>query len=164
MTSSTEGAVTGVRYKGSMGATDYRLGRFVLEQNEPSFGHDTYDHALQQLRDGRKHTHWMWYVFPQLEFGSTATSKKFSLSGLDEARAYLAHPTLRDRLHQCTDAVLASEAPSATALVGHDAAKLRSSMTLFLRAEPEDPRYQAVLDKYFDGKPDAATDERLGLA
>ena len=147
-----------------MGEIDYRLGRFVLEQNEPSFGHDTYDNALQQLKDGHKCTHWMWYVFPQLEFGTTSTSKKFSISGLEEAKAYLAHETLRDRLHKCTDAVLASSAASARALVGDDAAKLKSSMTLFLRAEPEDPRYRAVLDKYFDGKPDAKTDQRLGLA
>lgn len=157
-------AVTVVGYKGLMGEIDYRLGRFVLEQNEPSFGHDTYDNALQQLKDGHKCTHWMWYVFPQLEFGTTATSKKFSISGLEEARAYLAHPKLRTRLHDCVDAVLASPTPTAAALVGDDAAKLKSSMTLFLRADPEDPRYQAVLDKYFGGKPDAATDKRLGLA
>jgi len=147
-----------------MGETDYRLGRFVLEQNTPSFGHDTFDNALRQLRAGQKTTHWMWYVFPQLEFGTTSTSKKFSISGLDEAKAYLAHPTLRERLHASVDAVVESPATTSTELVGHDKGKLRSSMTLFLRADPEDPRYQAVLDKYFDGKPDMATDERLGLA
>ena len=147
-----------------MGEEDYRVGRFVLAQDDPPAGCGTWKSALAELQAGRKTGHWIWYVFPQLEFGSSAMSVRYSISGLAEARAYLAHPKLRDRLHQCTDAVLASPAASASDLVRDDAAKLRSSMTLFLRTEPEDSRYQAVLDKYFGGVPDAATDERLGRA
>ena len=146
-----------------MGEENYRIGRFVLAQDDPPAYCGSIDSALDELRAGRKTGHWIWYVFPQLEFGSSSMSVKFSISGLDEARAYLAHPKLRERLHQCVDVVLASPVASASDLVGNDTAKLRSSMTLFLRAEPDDPRYQAVLDKYFKGAPDPATDERLGL-
>lgn len=147
-----------------MGNEEYRVGRFVLAQDDPPAWCGTYRMALAELADGRKTSDWIWYVFPQLELGTSTMSVRYAISGLDEARAYLAHPKLRDRLHRCVDAVLAAPAVTAADLMGDDDRKLRSSMTLFLRAEPEDPRYQAVLDRYFAGMPDRATDELLGLA
>jgi uncharacterized protein (DUF1810 family) len=149
---------------GGMGDENYRVGRFVQAQDDPPAGCGSYGSALAELRAGRKTGHWIWYVFPQLELGSSAMSVRYSVSGLDEARAYLAHPTLRERLHACMDAVLDAAAATARELVGDDAWKLRSSATLFLRADPDDARYQAVLEKYFGGQPDAATDQRLGTA
>lgn len=168
MTSSAGHTVTGVGYNGLMGDTEdpFNLHRFVVAHAYPPHSWcSTYDEALLELKKGKKRTDWMWYVFPQLPLGSTATAKKFALSGLAEAQAYLQHERLGPRLHDCVDAVLAAPATDAADLMGSDTdkKKLRSSMTLFMRAEPEDPRYQAVLDKYFKGKPDSATDERLGL-
>jgi len=151
-----------------MGEEDpFKLHRFVVAHKYPPHSWcSTYDVALGELKKGQKRSDWMWYVFPQLSFGTTSTAKKFALSGLDEAQAYLQHERLGPRLHDCVAAVLAATTTDAADLMGSDTdkKKLKSSMTLFLRAEPEDPRYQAVLDKYFDGKPDRATDERLGLA
>jgi uncharacterized protein (DUF1810 family) len=105
----------------------------------------------------------MWFVFPQIAgLGSSHTSRTYAISSLDEARAYLQHPVLGPRLRECAAAVAASRTPTAEALLGSiDAVKLRSSMTLFLRADPAEPVFQQVLDRYFDGRPDPATDQRL---
>jgi uncharacterized protein (DUF1810 family) len=133
------------------------LDRFVTAQDA------VYDRVLAELRAGRKRSHWMWFVFPQIAgLGMSPTSQHYAIASLDEARAYLAHPTLGPRLRECAALVAASEASSAELLFGGiDAIKLRSSMTLFHRADPDDPTFPAVLDKYFDGRADPATDERL---
>ena len=122
-----------------------------------------HERALAELTAGRKSGHWMWFVFPQLTgLGRSGMSQRFAIGSLDEARAYLAHPILGERLRACAAAVLAADAPTAEAVMGGiDAVKLRSSMTLFHRAAPDEPVFRQVLDKYFDGVPDAATDERL---
>ena len=133
----------------------------------------SYATALKELQASDKVSDWMWYVFPQLdgiaeELGLTPTglNKKFTIKSFPEAVAYLAHPVLGPRLRDCTDAVLASPKVAAIDVFNKwvDVKKLRSSMTLFLRADPEDPRYQAVLDKYFDGTPDPITDRLLKSA
>jgi uncharacterized protein (DUF1810 family) len=138
----------------------YRLRRFVEAQDAGG----TYDRALAELRAGRKQTHWMWFVFPQIGgLGSSPTARKYAISSLAEAKAYLAHPLLGPRLRECARALQElPERRSAREILGAvDALKLRSSMTLFARAAPDDPRFREVLERYFDGRPDAATDERL---
>jgi uncharacterized protein (DUF1810 family) len=134
-----------------------QLDRFVTAQD------GVYPRALAELRAGRKRSHWMWFVFPQLAgLGMSAMSQHYAITSLEEARAYLAHPVLGARLRECAAVVAASETSSAESLLGGiDAMKLRSSMTLFHRADPDDPSFPAVLEKYFDGRPDPATDERL---
>ncbi|MBM7119123.1 DUF1810 domain-containing protein [[Archangium] primigenium] len=135
------------------------LARFVQAQEDGG----TYARALAELRRGRKTSHWMWFVFPQVAgLGRSAMAQRFAIGSLEEARAYLAHPVLGPRLLDCARAVAESSAPSADALLGDiDAQKLRSSMTLFLRAEPSQALFQRVLDVFFGGQADAATDERL---
>ena len=135
------------------------LARFVEAQDEG----DTYGRALAELRRGRKTSHWMWFVFPQLAgLGRSAMARRYAVATLDEARAYLAHPTLGPRLLECANAVATTSASSAEALLGDiDAQKLRSSMTLFLRAEPSQPLFQRVLDVLYGGEADPATDGLL---
>jgi uncharacterized protein (DUF1810 family) len=137
----------------------YNLDRFVTAQNSGG----TYDRAVEELRRGHKATHWMWFVFPQIAgLGQSPTSRMFAISSLDEARAYLQHPILGPRLIQCADLVASSKTATAEQIFGHiDTQKLQSSMTLFMRAKPEEPVFQLVLDRYFDGSPDTATDARL---
>ena len=136
-----------------------RLERFVSAQDE----HGTYDRALRELRAGRKTSHWMWFVFPQVEgLGRSETARFYAVAGLGEARGYLAHPVLGPRLRECCRTVLDLEGTTAEAILGSiDAVKLRSSMTLFMRADPGEPLFQQVLETYFDGEPDEATDELL---
>src|SRR5664279_167552 len=135
------------------------LERFVAAQNAGG----TYEHALAELRRGTKTSHWMWFVFPQIAgLGQSPTSRRYAISSLDEARAYLEHPVLGPRMLECAGAVSATQGRSAAQIFGAvDARKLRSSMTLFLRAGPEEPVFQRVLDRYFDGVADAATDQRI---
>ena len=135
------------------------LERFVAAQNAVG----TYEHALAELRRGTKTSHWMWFVFPQIAgLGQSATSRRYAISSLDEARAYLEHPVLGPRMLECAGAVSATQGRSAAQIFGAvDARKLRSSMTLFLRASPAEPVFQRVLDRYFDGVADAATDQRI---
>jgi uncharacterized protein (DUF1810 family) len=137
----------------------YDLERFVQAQNAG----DTYDRALGELRRGRKTSHWMWFVFPQIAgLGRSSMSKRFAITSLAEARAYLHHDVLGPRLLTCTG-VLAGETAdrSAEQIFGTiDAQKLQSSMTLFVRAAPDEPLFSQVLDRYFDGHPDQATDQR----
>lgn len=132
---------------------DGRLGRF-LEAQEPC-----YADVLAELRRGRKTTHWMWFIFPQVAgLGSSAMSQRFAISSLDEARAYLAHPVLGARLRECADLLLGTGERSAEEILGRiDAMKLRSCMTLFARAAPDERVFRDVLDRYFDGVEDAAT-------
>jgi uncharacterized protein (DUF1810 family) len=137
----------------------FDLERFVLAQNAGG----TYQRALEELRNGEKQSHWMWFVFPQVAgLGQSPTSRKYAISSLAEAEAYLRHPLLGPRLLECANAVAAHTGLSAMRIFGGiDAQKLRSSMTLFLRAAPEEPVFQEVLDRYFDGSPDPATDRLL---
>ena len=136
-------------------ATD--LERFV-EAQAP-----VYEAALAELRNGRKTSHWMWFVFPQIAgLGRSSMSQRYAIASLEEARAYLAHPILGPRLRACAEAVLGAKAGSIEAVLGGiDATKLRSSMTLFHRAAPEDPLFTAVLDRWYGGATDPATDAIL---
>ncbi|HEV8403620.1 MAG TPA: DUF1810 domain-containing protein [Candidatus Limnocylindrales bacterium] len=134
------------------------LERFVAAQRE------VYPTVLEELRRGRKSSHWIWFIFPQIAgLGRSATSQAFALQSLDEARAYLAHPILGPRLRECATIVAALEGRSAVEIFGSlDALKVRSSMTLFLRAAPDEPVFRRVLERFYDGEPDDATDALLG--
>ena len=138
-------------------ADPWELVRFLREQT------GMHDAALRELRAGRKTGHWIWYEFPQLAgLGMSPMSRRFAISGLDEARAYLAHPVLRPRLVELCEALLIHRGRDATAILGPiDARKVRSSMTLFLRADPAEPAFRRVLDAFYDGEPDPRTDELL---
>ena len=143
---------------GTVSAEDpYDLQRFVAAQE------GVYPGALAQLRRGNKTGHWMWFVFPQIAgLGLSAMSQRYAISGLAEARAYLAHPVLGPRLRECAQTVAAHADRTAEQIFGAiDALKLRSSMTLFLRADPDEPVFAQVLAQFFDGTPDEATDRRL---
>ncbi|HMM86312.1 MAG: DUF1810 domain-containing protein [Gammaproteobacteria bacterium] len=120
--------------------------------------------VLAELAAGAKTSHWMWFVFPQLRgLGRSATAAHFGIASLAEAQAYARHPLLGARLRECTALLLAAPAGrSARDILGDvDALKLRSSMTLFARADPGEPLYRAALDRFFDGQPDPRTLERL---
>ena len=138
----------------------YELERFVSAQDEGG----TYRHALAELQAGAKRSHWMWFVFPQLAgLGRSPTARKYAVTSLDEAKAYLGHPVLGPRLIECSKVVAGLEGRTAGQIFGGiDEPKLHSSMTLFLRADPQQNVFREVLAKYFDGAPDAATDELLG--
>ena len=133
----------------------FDLQRFVDAQD----GGDTHQQALAELRAGRKRSHWMWFVFPQVAgLGRSATAQHYAISGLEEARAYLAHPVLGPRLVECARALTALETTDPVSVFGGvDAQKLRSSMTLFERADPGEPAFGAVLDRYYSGERDPAT-------
>ncbi|MGY1665961.1 DUF1810 domain-containing protein [Geodermatophilus sp. SYSU D00696] len=135
----------------------YRLSRFV----DAHAG--TYPQALAELRAGRKTSHWMWFVFPQVAgLGRSPTAQHYAINGLDEARAYLAHPVLGPRLVEAAQALTALDQDDPVAVFGPvDAVKLRSSMTLFARADPSQPVFRAVLEQYFGGQEDDATTSRM---
>ena len=137
----------------------HRLQRFVDAQDDDG----TYESALRELRDGRKRSHWMWFIFPQIAgLGQSPSSRRYAISSLEEARAYVEHPILGPRLEECARALLQRAGASARDIFGGiDAMKLRSSMTLFHRADPDNPLYSEVLDRYFGGEPDSATDRLL---
>jgi uncharacterized protein (DUF1810 family) len=122
-----------------------------------------YERAYAELRRGRKDSHWMWFVFPQIHgLGHSAMSQRYAITSLDEAREYLADPVLGARLRACAEAVAAHPDRTAEDIFGSvDAQKLRSSMTLFHRAAPDEAIFKKVLDQFFDGRPDPATDARL---
>jgi len=138
----------------------FDLARFVNAQDQGG----TYQQALAELRRGRKTSHWMWFVFPQIAgLGSSPMARRYAISSLAEAAAYLAHPVLGPRLVDCARAVLQIDAARAEEIFGSiDAIKLRSSMTLFARADPDEPVFGQVLERFYAGRPDRATDERLG--
>ena len=142
-----------------MTADSYDLERFLVAQDV----HGTYDRAVEELRRGYKTSHWMWFVFPQIAgLGRSSTSRRYAISSLDEAKTYLEHPVLGPRLKECAVIVARTEGRSAEQIFGDvDAMKLHSSMTLFLRAAPDEPVFQQVLDQYFGGRADSATDERI---
>ncbi|GLY13733.1 hypothetical protein Kisp01_07490 [Kineosporia sp. NBRC 101677] len=146
----------------SQGMSDdpFDLTRFVEAQDADG----TYQRALGELRAGNKTSHWMWFVFPQVAgLGLSATSVRYAISGLPEAQAYLQHPVLGPRLLECTTTLMDLQDLSAERVLGPvDAAKLRSSMTLFAYADPERTVFRSVLKKYFGGQEDSATTSRLG--
>ena len=135
----------------------YDLARFVEAQA------GTYDDALAELRSGRKRGHWMWFVFPQIAgLGSSSMAQRYAIASLDEARAYLQHPVLGPRLHECAEALLGNTEESAQQILGEvDAMKLRSSMTLFQLAAPRETVFGRVIGRFFDGAPDAETLRRV---
>jgi uncharacterized protein (DUF1810 family) len=135
----------------------FDLRRFVDAQAS------VYDTVVGELRSGRKRSHWMWFVFPQLRgLGSSPTAVRFSISSIDEARAYVAHDLLGPRLRECAGLLAAIDGCSAVDIFGRpDDLKLRSSMTLFARAADDDADFVAVLEKYFGGEEDPATVARL---
>jgi uncharacterized protein (DUF1810 family) len=135
----------------------FGLQRFVIAQ-EPAIGR-----VLDELRRGRKASHWMWFVFPQIAgLGFSTMAQMYAMGSPDEARAYLAHPVLGTRLRECTKAVLDVEGRGAHEIFGSpDNMKFRSSMTLFAAAAPEETLFRAALDKYFGGEEDALTLNKL---
>jgi uncharacterized protein (DUF1810 family) len=137
----------------------YDLERFVEAQD------GAYEQALTEIRAGAKRSHWMWFIFPQVEgLGLTATSRKYAIRDLEEAGAYLAHPILGPRLLACAEAALGLPGDSATVVFGcPDDRKLRSSATLFALASPPASVFHRLLGKYFAGRPDEKTLALLGL-
>ncbi|MEO9331696.1 DUF1810 domain-containing protein [Ectopseudomonas guguanensis] len=135
----------------------FDLARFVEAQQRD------YQQALDELRAGAKRSHWIWYVFPQLRgLGRSEMAEHYGISGLDEARAYLAHPLLGPRLEDCARALLSHRGRSARQIMGSpDDLKLRSSMTLFQAVAPQQPLFAEVLQAFYDGEQDAATLRRL---
>jgi len=131
------------------------LERFVQAQDQGG----TYDRALTELRAGRKTSHWMWFVFPQIAgLGRSATAQRYAIESLDEARAYLDHPVLGPRLRGCAAVLTALSGSTAEQILGGiDAMKLRSSMTLFSLAAPGEAIFTEVLEHYFEGAPDEGT-------
>lgn len=144
---------------GSAGSTGdpYDLERFVVAQ------HPVYETALAELRAGRKRSHWMWFIFPQLAgLGASPISQHYAIKSRDEAEAYLQHRVLGPRLIECADAVLAVTGRSAHDIFGSpDDLKLRSSATLFARVSPPGSVFERLLDRYFSEGPDARTDALL---
>uniref|UniRef100_UPI00402A3CC0 DUF1810 domain-containing protein n=1 Tax=Prevotella sp. TaxID=59823 RepID=UPI00402A3CC0 len=135
----------------------YDLLRFLTAQDSYS----QYKTALEEIRNGRKRSHWMWFVFPQLKgLGHSYNADYYGIAGADEARAYRQHPVLRERLREITEALLLLDGLSAKQIFGDvDAMKLRSSMTLFWEATREG-LFRKVLDKYYEGK---MCDKTLGM-
>ena len=125
--------------------------------------HD-YQTALSEMQAGRKRSHWMWYIFPQIQgLGFSSMAQRYAIADTAEAAAYLAHPTLGARLVEISKALLAAPGSNATAVMGSpDDLKLRSSMTLFAQVPGADPVFQQVLDKFYGGRPDEQTLRRLG--
>jgi uncharacterized protein (DUF1810 family) len=137
----------------------HQLRRFLEAQDQGG----TYDRALAELRAGQKRSHWMWFVFPQVEgLGHSEMSQTYAIASITEAQAYLDHPVLGSRLRECTRALLQVGGKSAATILGSiDAVKLQSSMTLFARAAPTEPLFQQALDRYYGGESDEATEQRL---
>jgi uncharacterized protein (DUF1810 family) len=136
----------------------FDLDRFVAAQE------GVYEGALRELRAGRKTGHWIWFIFPQLVgLGRSETSRFYGIKSIEEARAFLAHPTVGARLLECVGAVLGTSGATADQIFGSlDAMKVRSSMTLFHRAAPDEPLFEQVLERFYRGVADEATDALLG--
>jgi len=135
----------------------HNLQRFVDAQS------GVFDQVLAELRQGRKRSHWMWFIFPQIAgLGSSEMAQRFAISGREEALAYLNHPVLGPRLRECTALVNKVSGGTVEDIFGYpDHLKFRSSMSLFARVAPDEEVFRAALEKYFDGKPDAATVARI---
>lgn len=135
----------------------YNLDRFIKEQQRD------YTTAYAELSQGRKKSHWSWWIIPQIVgLGMTATSHKYAIKSLDEAIAFLAHPYLGKNIREISKVLLGLESNDATAIMGYpDDLKLRSCMTLFAEADPNEEVFQKVLDKFFNGEKDERTLEIL---
>ena len=131
----------------------YDLSRFHKAQK------GTYETALAEIRAGRKRSHWIWYIFPQIQgLGYSSTAQYYAIEDLNEAKAYLADPVLRERLLEISNALLALDSCDASEVMGYpDDLKLRSSMTLFSLADPECTVFRDVLEKFYDGREDSRT-------
>ncbi|MGB6457033.1 MAG: DUF1810 domain-containing protein [Streptosporangiaceae bacterium] len=137
----------------------FDLARFVAAQDADG----SYQQAVAELRNGRKVSHWMWYVFPQIAgLGQSPTSKLYAISSVAEASAYLTHPVLGPRLRECAEILAGSSGRTAEQIFGGiDAMKLRSAMTLFRHASRGEPLFREVLEQYFAGEPDPVTERLL---
>ena len=137
---------------------EYNLERFITAQEH------TYQVALSEMKSGRKQSHWMWFIFPQIAgLGFSATAQRYAIRDMGEATAYLTHDVLGQRLIEIAKALMALPENNPTAIMGYpDDMKLRSSMTLFAQVDGADAVFQQVLDKFFDGKPDPNTLRILG--
>jgi uncharacterized protein (DUF1810 family) len=131
----------------------FDLGRFLSAQGP------VYDPVLWEIKSGRKRTHWMWFIFPQIDgLGSSATARHYAIKSIDEAEAYLNHRVLGPRLRECAEAVLAVEGRSASEILGYpDDLKLKSCATLFASVSGPGSVFTRILEKYYDGEPDAKT-------
>ena len=131
----------------------YDLNRFIEAQE------NDYERALSEIVGGRKRTHWMWYIFPQIEgLGFSSISRRFSIKGVEEAKAYLDHPVLGPRLLKCAEAVVGIEGRSAVEIFGSpDDLKLKSCATLFASVLPAGSVFDRLLAKYYDGARDEKT-------
>lgn len=138
----------------------FNLERFLLAQEK------VYPTVVNELKSGMKRSHWMWFIFPQIEgLGRTEMAKRYSIKSLDEAKAYVSHPLLGSRFQECIDLVLAIDGKSANDIFGNpDDLKFRSSMTLFLRAAPHIDLFQRAINKYYDGQHDDITNQVLDEA
>jgi uncharacterized protein (DUF1810 family) len=138
-------------------ADPYDLDRFVSAQKP------LYPRVLRELRAGDKESHWMWFVFPRIAgLGRSLTSVRYAIVSLDEAKAYLAHPVLGPRLRECAKLALETEGRAAREIFGPvDEMKFRSSMTLFMKAAPDEALFAECLKKFFGGHADPATLEIL---
>jgi len=136
----------------------YDLSRFLQAQE------DDYEQALSEIASGRNRSHWMWYIFPQIDgLAFSSTSKRYSIKSLDEARAYLDHPILGPRLRECAEAVVRLEGRSAREIFGSpDDLKLRSCATLFACVSPPGSVFDRLLTKYYQGRRDDKTLHLLG--
>ena len=135
------------------GSDPFELSRFLKGQDR------VYDRVLSELRSGRKRTHWMWFVVPQIEgLGYSSTTQYYSIKSKEEARQYLNHPLLGKRLRECAESILALEGLSASSIFGYpDDLKLKSSMTLFTSVAEPQSVFSRVLEKYFQGNRDERT-------
>jgi uncharacterized protein (DUF1810 family) len=133
--------------------TENDLNRFIEAQQ------NIYPQVLEEIRSGRKSTHWMWFIFPQIEgLGHSSTAKYYSIKSIEEAKKYIGHPVLGKRLLECSNTLLNIDDKSANEIFGYpDDLKLRSSMTLFNFVAPQHKVFANVLEKYFAGEPDQQT-------
>lgn len=140
-----------------MNTDPFDLERFVAAQRA------IYDDVVEELRRGRKSSHWIWFIFPQIAgLGQSAMSQRYAIGSLAEARAYLEHPILGARLRESAALLLETPGSTAEEILGPiDARKVRSSMTLFHRAAPQERAFAEVLERFFEGVPDSATDDLL---
>jgi uncharacterized protein (DUF1810 family) len=155
-TSDDQGAVLASSTEAMMGDR-YKLDRFIAAQNS------IYEQVLVELKQGRKTSHWMWFIFPQLSgLGLSPLAQKFAIGSLAEAQTYLQHPVLGARLVECTQLVVQVDSRSAEEIFGYpDELKFRSCMTLFAHAAAENDLFAAALQKYFSGDQDVHTVELL---
>ena len=136
----------------------FNLDRFIRAQEAGA----SFDIALREIQSGRKDSHWIWYVLPQLSgLGSSDMSRRYAITSIGEARAYVRHPLLGARLRQITLAALSHHEDGASKLFGFDQVKFHSSMTLFMRAAPDEEVFRLAIELFFQGTTDARTDELL---